>query len=105
VTILAVWGAALIGAVYMLRAVRNILHGPLTGDSSQLRDASDPWRRLPFALLLASLLVFGFVPRLLTDKIKPSVETILTMATRAPAPLAQPTTTAQAKGESQEVAP
>src|SRR5262249_16352783 len=29
VTVFAVWGASVIGAIYMLRAVRNILHGPL----------------------------------------------------------------------------
>ena len=29
VTVLALWGALIIGAVYMLRAVRDVLHGPL----------------------------------------------------------------------------
>src|SRR5947207_9949514 len=29
VVVLAVWGALIIGAVYLLRAIRNILHGPL----------------------------------------------------------------------------
>ena len=29
VTVCAVWGALLIGALYMLRAMRNVLHGPL----------------------------------------------------------------------------
>jgi len=29
VTGLAVWAALVIGAVYMLRAIRNMLHGPL----------------------------------------------------------------------------
>src|SRR5207249_3859948 len=28
-TVFAAWGALLIGAIYLLRAVRNILHGPL----------------------------------------------------------------------------
>ena len=39
------------------------------------------WRKLPYALLLASLLVFGFFPRLLTEKIKPVTEQIVNMAT------------------------
>ena len=72
VTILAVWGGLIIGAVYMLRAIRQLLHGPVLGDAPELVDARGPWRKLPFLLLLAALLVFGCFPRLLTDKIKPS---------------------------------
>ncbi|MBI3853170.1 MAG: NADH-quinone oxidoreductase subunit M [Verrucomicrobia bacterium] len=81
ITSLAVWGALIIGAVYMLRAVRNILHGPLPEKWAVVADASNPWRKLPFALLLASLLLFGFFPRLLTEKIMPSAEIIVSMAT------------------------
>ncbi|MCU0771861.1 MAG: NADH-quinone oxidoreductase subunit M [Verrucomicrobia bacterium] len=77
VTILACWGALIIGAVYMLRAVRSILHGPLNAEWPQVADAANPWRKLPFALLLASLLVFGFFPRLLSDKITPDAERII----------------------------
>jgi len=80
VTALACWGALVIGAVYMLRAVRNILHGPLVDDWKDLRDLSNLWRRLPFAVLLFTLLLFGFFPRLLTDKIRPSAEVIVNMA-------------------------
>ena len=98
VTILAVWGAAIIGAVYMLRGVRTILHGPVTEEWSRLRDAADPWRRLPFALLLGGLLAFGFVPRLLTDKIKPSVQLIVNSMTRGTAPAVGPPRAAQANG-------
>lgn len=86
VTVFAVWGGAIIGAVYMLRAVRNILHGPLSANWSAVRDASDPWRKLPFVVLLAALLLFGFIPRLLTDKIKPSAQAIVTMASPRPPP-------------------
>ena len=75
------WGALVIGAVYMLRAVRNILHGPLPEKWNSIPDASNTWRKLPYALLLASLLLFGFFPRLLTEKIKPSAEIIVSMAT------------------------
>ena len=81
VTGLAVWGALIIGAVYMLRAVRNILHGPLPEKWAAVVDANNLWRKLPFALLLASLLMFGFFPRLLTEKIMPSAEVIVSMAT------------------------
>jgi NADH-quinone oxidoreductase subunit M len=77
ITGLAVWGGLVIGGVYMLRAIRSILHGPATERWNQVQDASDVWRRLPFVLLLAALLLFGVAPRLLTDRIKPGVEAIL----------------------------
>jgi NADH-quinone oxidoreductase subunit M len=77
VTIFAAWGALLIGAIYMLRSVRGILHGPLVERWNTVQDASNLWRKLPFALLLANLLIFGCFPRLLTDKIQPSVARIL----------------------------
>jgi NADH:ubiquinone oxidoreductase subunit 4 (subunit M) len=73
VTIAACWGALIIGAVYMLRAVRALLHGPLPEQWAAVADAPHLWRKAPFILLLASLLVFGCFPRLLTDKIQPSV--------------------------------
>jgi len=80
VTALAVWGALLIAAIYMLRAMRNILHGPLPENWSAIPDAANAWRRLPYALLLASLLVFGCFPRLLTDKITPDAQKIINLA-------------------------
>ena len=40
-----------------------------------------PLRKVPYLLLLLSLLLFGFFPQLLSDKIKPGVEKILTVAT------------------------
>jgi NADH-quinone oxidoreductase subunit M len=80
VTGCALWGALLIGALYMLRAVRNILHGPLPEQWNSIPDASNVWRKLPYALLLASLFVFGVWPRLLTEKITPDAQKIVAMA-------------------------
>jgi NADH-quinone oxidoreductase subunit M len=77
VTILAIWGASIVGAIYMLRAIRSLLQGPLPERWANISDASNPWRRLPFAILLAGLLTFGFFPRLLTDKLAPSVTDIV----------------------------
>ncbi len=84
VTILACWGALIIGAVYMLRAIRAMLHGPLPDQW-----AGWPMRRISGAkrrssCLLACLLVFGCFPRLLTDKIQPSVseKAVVTLLTR-----------------------
>jgi NADH-quinone oxidoreductase subunit M len=75
----AVWGGLIIGAVYMLRAVRTILHGPVAEKCEAVTDAN-PWRKAPFVLLLAALMVFGFFPKLLTEKIKPSAALIVNMA-------------------------
>ena len=80
VTGLALWGALIIGAVYMLRAMRAVLHGPMPERWAKVSDAN-LWRKLPYALLLASLLAFGFCPWLLTEKIKPVAERIVEMAT------------------------
>ena len=76
VTIFACWGALIIGAVYMLRAIRTILHGALPEKYANVADAH-AWRKMPFVLLLACLICFGCFPRLLTEKIKPSVEIVL----------------------------
>src|SRR5271170_7013534 len=80
VTTLAVWGALIIGAVYMTRAIRNILHGPVPEKFSTLADASNVWRKLPYSLLLASLFVFGCFPKLLTDQIVPDAQKIVSLA-------------------------
>lgn len=80
VTVLAAWGALIIGAIYMLRAVRNILHAELPERLSGVADAPHIWRKLPFAALLAALLVFGCFPRLLTEKIRGPVNDIVQMA-------------------------
>lgn len=79
--VVACWGALVIGAVYMLRAVRSVWHGPAMVSPFQLMgdkaDHPNLWRRLPYALLLFFLLLFGFVPGLLVDKIRPSVARLL----------------------------
>ena len=64
----------------MLRAVRNILHGTLPSEFSNIADAQGWWRKLPFALLFVTLLIFGVWPRMLTDKIQPAAQRIVTMA-------------------------
>jgi NADH-quinone oxidoreductase subunit M len=79
-TVFAVWGALVIGAVYMLRAIRNIVHGPMPEHWERANDAQGPLRKLPFVLLGVTLLVFGCFPGLLTEKIKWSVEPIVQAA-------------------------
>ncbi len=80
VTIIAVWGALVIGAVYMTRAIRNILHGPLPDQWMAVVESTWPLRKLPYLVLLVSLMVFGFFPHLLVDKIRPAAERILPAA-------------------------
>jgi NADH-quinone oxidoreductase subunit M len=69
------WGALVIGAIYMLRAVRDVWHGP-PASSWTVQDAS-AWRKAPFVLLLVALVGIGIWPRSFTDKIEPSVKVIL----------------------------
>ncbi len=84
VTMFALWGGLIIGAVYMTRAVRNVLHGPLPEKWGQLADATDIWRKLPYALLLASLLLFGCFPKLLSNQIEPDAKKIVQLANPIP---------------------
>lgn len=84
VTVLACWGALIIGAIYLLRAVRNMLHGPISEKWNELADAANWWRKTPFVLLLVSLLVFGCFPRLLTDKIQPRAQEIVDLLNQTP---------------------
>ncbi len=71
---LAAWAGLIIGAVYALRAVRVMLHGELPQRWHDTPDAANAWRKLPYALLLAALVVFGCFPRLLTDRIAASAQ-------------------------------
>lgn len=95
----AAWAGLIIGAVYMLRAIRSVLHGPAAPNAPRYIDATGS-RRWPYALLIAALLLFGIAPRLLTDAIKPSAEAILQLAVTGksatatpPAPILKASTT------------
>src|SRR6266481_6583858 len=77
VTVFACWGAMIIGAIYLLRAVCTMLQGPLNEKWSNFVDAANPWRKAPFVILVACLIIFGCFPRLLTDKIQPRAQEIV----------------------------
>ena len=81
VTGLAVWGALIIGGVYMLRGIRNVWHG--NKEQPVYTDATTLVSKLPYVLLLVGLLIFGCFPRLLTDPISESAKSIVQMATGA----------------------
>jgi NADH-quinone oxidoreductase subunit M len=78
VTVCAVWGGLVIGGIYMTRAIRNILQGPVPDKFASLPDAG-LWRKLPYALLLASLFLFGCFPKLLTSQIEPDANKIISI--------------------------
>jgi NADH-quinone oxidoreductase subunit M len=82
----AVWGALIIAAVYMLRAVRQIWHGPPEPAWGNAVDPANGWRRLPFLLLLGALMAIGIWPRWLTDRIEPGARQILEAMGRRPPP-------------------
>jgi NADH-quinone oxidoreductase subunit M len=73
------WGALVIGAIYMLRAVRNIWQGESSNQWTTLRDAG-AWRKVPFVLLLAALIAMGVWPRMLIDKIEPNAREVVSAA-------------------------
>ena len=79
ITVIAAWSALVIGGLYMLRAIRNILHGSQGEDWDNASDAK-PLVTTAFGLLLAMLLVFGFAPNLLTKRINGEVEKIVRLA-------------------------
>ena len=79
ITVIAAWSALVIGGLYMLRAIRNILHGSQGEDWDNAADAK-PLVATAFGLLLAMLLVFGFAPNLLTKRINSEVEKIVRLA-------------------------
>ena len=79
ITVIAAWSALVIGGLYMLRAIRNILHGSQGEDWDNASDAK-PLVATAFGLLLAMLLVFGFAPNILTTCINGEVEKIVRLA-------------------------
>lgn len=74
--ILAVVGI-LFTAVYLLRAVRKVFFGPLAAEWKSVDDPKTFLARFPYALLLGSLLLFGFWPQGLLRVIQPSVAHLL----------------------------
>lgn len=78
--VITCWGGLVIGAVYMMRAVRDLLHGPARERWSGMADAN-LWERVPLVLLLAALLLFGIFPSMLTEKIRPAASAVVERAT------------------------
>lgn len=77
VTVFGVWAGLVIGAVYMLRALKRALHGSLATNYEGIQDASGFFAKFPYLILIVFLTLLGVFPRLLTDKITPAVESSL----------------------------
>lgn len=81
--VVATWAGLVVGAVYTLRAVRTILHGPLRTELATVADPAGAWHRSAYALLVVALLLFGVVPGLLIARIEPDAKAVSgTIATR-----------------------
>jgi NADH-quinone oxidoreductase subunit M len=96
----AAWGALIIGGVYMLRAIRVVLHGPLPKAWDDVVDVPRG-RMLPYVMLVVALVVFGVQPQWLTQAITPSVEPIVKMATAGGGMLISPAKAASKVAQSQ----
>lgn len=77
VTVAALFGALVVGAVYMLRMVRRVVHGPVAGDNATARDVVGWRERWPYALLLAALVWFGWLPQGLVGRVEPAVAALM----------------------------
>jgi NADH-quinone oxidoreductase subunit M len=73
--VVGAWGLVLT-AVFMLGALREGVFGPPAVDILKVLDARSLKSRLPFLILLAALLAVGLCPRLLTDPVQRSVESV-----------------------------
>jgi NADH-quinone oxidoreductase subunit M len=82
--ILATWGIVVTG-VYLLRTVKAAFFGAMPRRWESLEDARTPFQKMPFVLLVGTLLLFGFWPAPLLSWIRQGVEPIVATLDRAKA--------------------
>jgi len=80
IVVAAAWGGLVVGGIYMLRALRSALHGPLADGLKDVKDAAGLWRQLPFVLLAAGLVYFGIFPSTVTRRVTPSLSKVVELA-------------------------
>lgn len=66
VCILAIWGIV-ISAIYSLRAISNVFFGDLPERFAEVNDLETFRERAPYILLMAVLLILGFIPSIITS--------------------------------------
>lgn len=86
--ILATWGIVWTG-VYLLRTVKDAFYGKMNPRWEGLVDARTPFQKMPYALLIGVLLLFGFWPGPLLDVIETGVKPIVAALDRAAETVAQ----------------
>lgn len=74
-TIVGLWGIV-IGSVYLLRAVRDAFLGPANPRWDKLQDA-EGFQRVPFLILIATLLISGCYPPMIIGPIQDGLVPIL----------------------------
>ena len=74
--ILATWGIVITG-VYLLRTVKSAFLGSTPARWDDLQDAKTPLQKLPYVLLAAVLLFFGFQPQWMLSRIEQGVTPIV----------------------------
>lgn len=74
--VLGLWSGLVIGGVYMLRAFRNVLHGPVAEKWNGLHDVSG-MPRIAFNILIVALVFFGVFPGAITDKTRDSIDSLV----------------------------
>ena len=73
-----------ITAVYMLRVVRGTFFGPSKPGFAHVHDAVGPFAKLPYAVLIAALLIVGCWPAPMLHLMDSSVHAVLAPFTGAP---------------------
>ncbi|VVM08029.1 complex I subunit 4 family protein [Methylacidimicrobium tartarophylax] len=77
ITAVVIWGIV-ISAVYQLRAVRSVFYGDLPQHLAETVDVEGS-KRIPYALLMAALLILGIWPGTLLGVVGPGVKEFLSL--------------------------
>ena len=71
----------ILAAVYLLWAYKRVFHGPAEGENAKIPDLGLK-ERIAVGLFLVPIILVGVYPRILTDRIEPSVDAILSRVER-----------------------
>jgi NADH-quinone oxidoreductase subunit M len=80
-------GGVILGAVYMLWAYQRMWHGQLTRDENRAIGDLDRREWVVLAPLVAAIILLGFFPRPVLDRVEPSVQQVVDLAGQRPAAL------------------
>lgn len=66
----------ILSAVYLLWAYKRVFHGPVEGKNAEIKDLRIK-ERIGIGLFIVPIVLLGVYPRIVTDRIEPSVDVIL----------------------------